>query len=114
MGGLPRCASVERRVRPVFVGPRHASGALGAVSAQLDLRPDSNKGETQDPRERERLSQNDHPAEEREDGREVVTQSEKSTSAYLISIKLTNTKPTEIRFCALLVEGISGVQFALS
>ena len=69
-GQRPRSLGVERRVWPVFVGFRLASGALGAVSAQCDLRSDDDQGQPDDLIDREVLAEQDHTVEEREDGRQ--------------------------------------------
>ncbi len=59
-------------MRPVFVGFGFASGAFGAVSSQRDLRSPDDQGEPDYRRERDPLSQQNHPVHEREDARQVV------------------------------------------
>jgi hypothetical protein len=36
---------MERGMRPVFVGFGYTSGALGAITAERDLRPDDDQGQ---------------------------------------------------------------------
>jgi hypothetical protein len=67
---------MEWRVGPVLVGSGFASGAFGPVAAQGYLRADYDQGEPEDRREGELLAEQDHTVEEREDGRDVVAQSD--------------------------------------
>ena len=59
-------------MRPVLVGFGLASGALGAVSAERDLRPDDDQGQPDDLIDRELLAEQDHTVEERKYRRQIV------------------------------------------
>lgn len=63
-----RALRMERRVSPVLVGCRLAPGALLAVAPQGYLRPNDDQCEPGDGCEGERLAEEEHAVEEREDG----------------------------------------------